>query len=69
MRTFKGAHKGNWELFGHSHNNLPPFGKSVDVGVDSQYITKEYRPIEFEEVKLFMDEQKFISVDHHNEED
>lgn len=34
MRTWPRSHYGTWHLFGHSHGNLPPHGKSFDVGVD-----------------------------------
>lgn len=65
MRVWDGSHKGAWQLFGHSHNSLPPHGKSVDVGVDSKYITEEYRPVSFHEVRKFMDKQIPTVVDHH----
>jgi calcineurin-like phosphoesterase family protein len=57
MRTWHHAQRGTWHLFGHSHNLLPPFGKSADVGVDSTQITgkAEYRPFSFAEIKVFMD--------------
>jgi len=36
MRTWQSSHKGSWQLYGHSHNNLPekPHLLSFDVGVD-----------------------------------
>lgn len=65
-RTWNKAHHGAWQLFGHTHNDLPPYGRSVDVGVDSTYITgkAEYRPFSFEEIKRFMDKQEVIG--HHD---
>lgn len=56
QRTWNKAYHGSWHLFGHSHGKLEPFGKSVDVGVDSDWITnyKEYRPFSFDEIKTFM---------------
>lgn len=53
MRTWNKAYHGSWHLFGHSHGKLEPSGKSVDVGVDSSFITgnKEYRPFAIEEIK------------------
>lgn len=65
FRVWDGSHKGHWMLYGHSHNSLPPHGKSFDVGVDSTVITTEYRPISFEEVKKFMDKQSVAVIDHH----
>jgi calcineurin-like phosphoesterase family protein len=37
LREWRGAQKGAWHLHGHVHGLLPPFGKSVDVGVDNTY--------------------------------
>lgn len=33
-RVWPGCHKGSFHFFGHSHGNLPPQGRSRDVGVD-----------------------------------
>lgn len=52
LRTWQHDIKGAWHLFGHTHGNLPPFGKSFDIGVDAM---PELRPYEFEEVKQIMD--------------
>jgi calcineurin-like phosphoesterase family protein len=49
-RTWPGAHKGSWHLFGHSHGGLPPLGRSFDVGVNKH----NYKPISFEQVYEFM---------------
>lgn len=68
-RVWDKCHRGSWLLYGHSHGSLPPHGKSVDVGVDSKCITEEYRPVSFDEVKEFMDKQKFEPVDHHGKMD
>lgn len=65
MRVWNKHHRGTWMLYGHSHGTLPPYGKSVDVGVDSQYVSNEYRPYCFEEIKEFMDLQQSQKVDHH----
>jgi calcineurin-like phosphoesterase family protein len=48
MRTFFGSHKGNWQLYGHSHNQLPEEDRwlGFDVGVDCW----DYRPLSIEEV-------------------
>ena len=66
MRVWNKHHHGAWMLHGHSHGSLPPYGRSVDVGVDSTYITDEYRPVSFEEVKRFMQTRESVNVDHHN---
>jgi calcineurin-like phosphoesterase family protein len=64
-RVWNKSHRGSWMLYGHSHGSLPPFGKSVDVGVDDKNITDEYRPVSFDEVKAFMATRLFQAVDHH----
>jgi calcineurin-like phosphoesterase family protein len=33
-RVWPSSHKGSYHLFGHSHNQLPAYGLSLDVGVD-----------------------------------
>ncbi|MCZ2224280.1 MAG: metallophosphoesterase [Chitinophagales bacterium] len=64
QRVWNKSHYSSWHLYGHSHNNLPPHGKSVDVGVDSSWITgnKEYRPFNFDEIKTFMDKQQVFAT-------
>lgn len=34
MRSWNKSFHGSYHLFGHSHGELPPYGKSFDVGVD-----------------------------------
>ncbi len=51
QRTWAGAFRGTWHLFGHSHGNLSPFRKSFDVGVDAN----NFRPLSFEAVRARMD--------------
>jgi calcineurin-like phosphoesterase family protein len=46
MRVWSASHYNTWHLFGHSHGQLEPFGKSFDVGVD----TNDFKPYSFEEV-------------------
>jgi calcineurin-like phosphoesterase family protein len=70
-RVWNKSHHDAWDLFGHSHGKLPPYGKSVDVGVDSAWITgqAEYRPFSFTEIKRFMDKQVVETPDHHGRKD
>lgn len=56
-RVWNKAHYGSWMLYGHSHGTLPPYGRSVDVGVDAKFIHEEYRPTHFEEIQFFMEKQ------------
>jgi calcineurin-like phosphoesterase family protein len=51
MRTWEKSHYNSWHLFGHSHGKLPSFGKSFDIGVD----TNDFYPYSFDEVKKIMD--------------
>lgn len=51
LRTWEGAHRGAWDLYGHSHGTLPPCGKQWDVGVDNN----DFRPVSLEELKNIMD--------------
>lgn len=46
QRTWKSSHHGVYHIYAHSHGNLPPFGKSFDVGVD----TNNYYPYSFKQI-------------------
>ncbi len=65
MRVWNKSHHGSILLYGHSHGSLPPYGKSVDVGVDCKEITPEYRPIHLDEVLKYMSKRETPVVDHH----
>ncbi len=67
-RVWNRSHRGSWMLYGHSHGSLPPYGKSVDVGVDATFILNgrtEYRPYSFLEIKQFMDSRNIEIADQH----
>jgi calcineurin-like phosphoesterase family protein len=68
QRVWNRSHHGSIHLYGHSHGSLPPFGLSVDVGVDSKEITEEYRPVSFDEVVKYMASRKSEVVDHHGKD-
>jgi calcineurin-like phosphoesterase family protein len=51
LRRWPKSHYGTYHLFGHSHNHLPPFGKSFDIGVDCW----NFEPLSLDEVKIQMD--------------
>lgn len=60
LREWHHSLRGVWHLYGHNHGTLPPFGKSVDVGVDNVHSFVPgawYRPVSFEELKTFMERQ------------
>jgi calcineurin-like phosphoesterase family protein len=64
-RIWNKSHRGSIHCFGHSHGHMPPFGLSVDVGVDCHEITKEYRPVSLDEVFKYMSKRVGEVVDHH----
>lgn len=52
MRTWRGASRGTWHLYGHSHNTLPDWENSLsfDIGVDCH----DFYPLSYDEVKAIM---------------
>lgn len=68
QRVWNKSHRGSIHLYGHSHGSLPPFGKSVDVGVDCKEITPDYRPVSVDEVIAYMKKREFVAVDHHGDD-
>jgi len=34
-RVWRNSHRGTYHLYGHSHGQLPDYGRSMDVGVDA----------------------------------
>ena len=49
-RVWERSHKGSYHVFGHSHQELPPMGKSFDIGVEGH----NYRPWSLEEIDAKM---------------
>ena len=47
MRVWLKSHYGSWNLYAHSHGNLPPLGLQWDVGVDNN----NFYPLSFEDLK------------------
>lgn len=64
-RVWRNSHHSSILLYGHSHGSLPPWGKSVDVGVDSKEITQDYRPVSLDEVLTYMEKRSVAKADHH----
>jgi hypothetical protein len=52
MKVWPNHSRGAWQLYGHSHGNLPddPISLSMDVGVDSH----DFRPWHFDEIQVVM---------------
>ncbi|MDR6663990.1 hypothetical protein [Rhizobium sp. 1399] len=48
-RTWPAAHHGSYHLYGHSHGNLPPIGRSRDVGIDCP--DANFAPMTFREIQ------------------
>lgn len=57
LRSWESMRGGSIHLHGHCHGTMPPLGKSVDIGVDSKFITgkHENRPYHIDEIIKFMD--------------
>jgi calcineurin-like phosphoesterase family protein len=49
-RVWPNSHHGSYHLFGHSHNQLPAYGLSLDVGVDGN----NYTPYSISEINKIM---------------
>lgn len=56
MRTWHHDMRGAWHLYGHSHNGLPMYGKSMDVGVDTSGGNggPSYSPYSYEWVSILL---------------
>lgn len=66
-RVWEGSHKGYIHLYGHSHDSIPDYGKSIDVGVDAAYRRfGEYRPFKLEEILDIMANREVEFPDHHD---
>lgn len=66
-RIWLGSHKGYIHLYGHSHNSIPEYGKSMDVGIDvAKAKFGEYRPFSREEIIEIMNKKDVAFVDGHN---
>lgn len=66
-RVWHGSHKGWIHLYGHSHDSLPPYGKSMDVGIDTAIrMFGEARPFSIQDITGFMEHQPLQFPDHHD---
>jgi calcineurin-like phosphoesterase family protein len=61
MRHWNQGHYGSWNLHGHSHGSLPPNGRQLDVGVD----TNGMKPYTFYDVAKIMEKREPWQPDHH----
>lgn len=55
-RSWNYSSHGSWQLHGHVHGTMEPYGKSVDVGVDAPWVlgSAPYRPLSYDEVRAYM---------------
>lgn len=68
MRVWDKYHHGSWQLYGHSHGNLPGVGKQIDVGLDSAYnILGEHRFFTMDDLRQIMSEREVEFHDHHTD--
>lgn len=51
QRVWARSHYNSWHIYGHSHGNLEPIGKSWDVGVDNN----DYYPVTFNQLCKIME--------------
>jgi len=61
FRVWNESHRGSFNLFGHSHNTLPDYGRSLDVGW-----CKWRRPLHIDEIYNMLINVPIKLVDHHN---
>jgi hypothetical protein len=47
------VHHGSYHLFGHSHGNLPPLGRSRNVGINCP--DTNFAPMTFSEITKTLD--------------
>lgn len=59
MKVWNGSHRGNWQLYGHSHGTLPDENDRLqfDVGVDCH----DFYPISVEEIEQIMSKKNWVS--------
>lgn len=65
LESWNKMHYGSFHLHGHSHGNMPAFGRRMDVGVDCI----GYEPISWGRVKYELETRKIFSRDHHQPKD
>ncbi len=65
--TWNGCHRGTWNLHGHCHGSLSSIAnehaRRLDVGVDCH----NFSPVNYDSVKLILDNKVYKPVDHHTE--
>lgn len=54
-RVWDGSYKGNFQLYGHSHGNIPNFNRSMDVGVDAG--SNNWTPVSLDQIVAALGDQ------------
>lgn len=73
MAVWEGSHRGNWQLYGHSHSGAEPWmdrvmngRRSIDVGIDNAYkLFGKYRPFSIQDLQAIFKKRNGFSMDHH----
>ncbi len=73
MAIWEKSHRGNIQLYGHSHSTAEPWldsvmpgRRSMDVGIDNIFrLTGSYRPITFNEAFELVGHKSGCVIDHH----
>lgn len=60
LQSWNRMHYGAWHLHGHSHGNLPGFGRRQDVGWDVFH-----QPVSYWQLKGLLGSKQVKSFDHH----
>ena len=63
MRTWPRSHHGAWQLYGHSHGNLPGIGPQMDVGVD----TNNFYPYSLEDIVKILRNRPILKANRKHE--
>ncbi len=65
-RIWPGSHKNVIHLYAHSHDSIPDYGRSMDIGIDVSYrLFGEYRPFSMSEIVDIMKKKSVEFPDHH----
>lgn len=55
-RAWRNSHHGSLHLFGHTHGDFAPWGRSMDIGVDAQ----AFAPVAFDEVVAQLKDRSIV---------
>lgn len=61
QRVWHDSHKGSHMYYGHSHGSISNYGRSRDVGID----TNNFKPYHLPDLIKWGEQQEIIKVDHH----